>query len=254
MNDIRHKLPDIEKVDDKPNKPDHIAIIMDGNARWAKKHCLPKIAGYQKGAEVFENIAQYCAKIGIKYLTVYAFSSENWQREKDEISEILQLFNQYLLKYASNIMRHDISISFIGDRSKFSTKIQKLMEEIELKSRNKPSHVIIALSYGGRNEIVYAAKKIADWCMKGNNEISDNINQITWQLFDVFIRAKNPAPDPDLLIRTSGEKRLSNFLLWQTVYTELYFTDVLWPDFTSHDLDKAIDDFGSRHRSFGATR
>lgn len=221
------------------NKLNHVGIIMDGNRRWAKKHLLSSFDGHKQGVENFKEIARYSNKIGIKNLTVYAFSTENWRRTQEEVNYLLNLFEKYLTSVLEEFDMENVKIRFIGDMSKFSQKIQDLILQIEQKSCQNTGMILnIAVNYGSREEICSAIKKISSQEFNNNiteKEISNNIL----------------SPDLDLVIRTGGEKRLSNFMLWQSAYAELYFTDILWPDFTVHDLEDALKDYSKRTRKFG---
>ena len=222
--------------------PKHIAIIMDGNGRWAKKRSLPRTAGHAVGGRTFKTIARYCNKIGIKYLTVYAFSTENWKRPKEEIDNIMGILRDYL-KDTDNFKGENIKLTFIGDRTPLADDIKELMLKAEKDSEDATGlHLNIALNYGGRDEIVHAVKKIADEGIP-----ADKITEQT--VCDRLYTAGQP--DPDFIIRPSGEYRLSNFLIWQSAYAEYWFSDILWPDFSPDDLDKALRDFSRRNRRFG---
>ena len=229
----------------KTSIPTHIAIIMDGNGRWAKAKNVPKLIGYQKGIKVAQNIIEYSKYLGIRYLTLYAFSLENWQRPKKEVEELMQIFKFYLRKELRNLINQDIKIIFIGNHSKLDEDIRNLMSKIEKKSLNNKFHLIIAISYSARNEIIEAITTL----YKKNQSILNNKCNIE-NRFESVINPHN-IPNPDLLIRTSGEKRLSNFLLWQIAYTELYFTNKPWPAFSKCDLIDAINDFNKRERTYG---
>lgn len=222
--------------------PEHIAIIMDGNGRWAKKRSLPRTAGHAAGSKTFKNIARYCNKIGLHYLTVYAFSTENWKRPKEEVDNIMGILRDYL-RDAKNFKDENIKVKFIGELSALDDDIRKLIRDAEENSEEATGLKLnIALNYGGRDEIVHAVKKIV------NEGISaDDINEQT--VSDRLYTAGQP--DPDFIIRPSGEYRLSNYLIWQSAYAEYWFSDVLWPDFSPKDLDRAIDDFNKRNRRFG---
>ena len=227
--------------------PLHIGIIMDGNGRWAKKRGLPRSAGHKVGASNFRTITRYCSNIGIKYLTVYAFSTENWKRSTEEVSFLMNLFEEYLKEALEDFQDENIKINFLGDTSSFSTKIQELIKEVKDASAKNDGMVLnIAMNYGSRDEITYAAKQIASDVKNGIIEISD----IDEGLFASKLYTANQ-PDPDLIIRPSGEYRLSNFLLWQSAYAELVIMDVLWPDFKEKDLEIALDEYSSRNRRFG---
>ena len=222
--------------------PQHIAIIMDGNGRWAKKRGLPRSAGHAAGAKTFKQIARYCNKIGIKYLTVYAFSTENWKRPETEVKGIMDLFRSYL-KDVDNFKGENIRLEFIGDREPLAEDIKKLMEHAEEESANATGlHLNMAINYGGRDELVHAVKAI----------IKEGIpaDKITEDVVSAHLYTAGQ-PDPDFIIRPSGEYRLSNYLIWQSAYAEYWFSDVLWPDFKPKHLDKALEDFSNRNRRFG---
>ncbi len=230
---------------DKIILPEHVGIIMDGNGRWAKKRGLPRNSGHKKGAEVFENISRYCRDIGIKYLTVYAFSTENWKRPKDEVEGIMNLMRSYLKSMAKAKNEH-IAVRFIGDREPFDEDLVKLMEEAENADVGEViTTVQIALNYGGRDEIVHSVREIAKKVASG--ELSPE--NITEEIISKNLYSKTP--ECDLIIRPSGEERLSNFLLWESAYSEFVFLDVLWPDFTKEDFDKALLEYSKRNRRFG---
>lgn len=228
--------------------PTHIGIIMDGNRRWAKKKFLPSLAGHSRGAEIFKSMAIYCNKIGIKYLTVYAFSTENWKRSEDEVSYLMNLFKKYL---SDTILEkfgfENIKIKFIGDISKFPAEMRKMIKKIETKSgKNNGMTLNIAINYGGREELTNATKLIAQ-------EIKDNKIDIK-DISEEYLSKKlynSSQPDIDLIIRTAGEQRISNFMLWQSAYAEFYFTSILWPDFNENELNKAINEYSTRVRRFG---
>ncbi len=227
--------------------PQHIAIIMDGNGRWAKKRGLPRQAGHSAGASNFRSIARYCNKIGIKYLTVYAFSTENWKRPEEEVNYIMKLFGDYLREAISDFKNENIKTRFIGDTSVLSSDLRQLISEAEETSSKSTGMTLnIAINYGARQEILMAAKSICSDVIAGNIK-PDDINE------DMLSRRLYTAcqPDPDLIIRPSGEFRISNFMLWQAAYAELWYSDVLWPDFSTEMLDRAIEDFNRRGRRFG---
>ena len=222
--------------------PEHIAIIMDGNGRWAKKRGLPRNAGHAAGSKTFKDIARYCNKIGVKHLTVYAFSTENWKRPADEVEGIMNILRDYL-KDSKNYIKENIMLKFIGDRSVLPDDIKELMLTAEDDSKNATGLCCyLAINYGGRDEIVHAVREIAAKGIAPEAITEDTISQHLYT---------NYYPDPDLVIRPSGEQRLSNYLIWQSAYSELWFSDVLWPDFKPQDLDKAIDDYNKRNRRFG---
>lgn len=225
----------------------HIAIIMDGNGRWAKKRGMPRTFGHKKGAENVVKITQAMKESGVKYLTLYAFSTENWQRSKDEVDALMQLLNEYLDKELKEIMDNNVRIVFIGERYMLSDSIQAKMAFLEKESeKNTDLTLCIALSYGSRQEILSAVKKIAAKVKEGSMDIS----QITQDVFSEELYTKE-IPDPDVLIRTSGEQRISNYLLWQSAYTELFFTNTLWPDFGKDELWDIINKFNQRERRYG---
>ena len=222
--------------------PTHIAIIMDGNGRWAKKRSLPRTAGHAAGSKNFKDIARYCNKIGLKYLTVYAFSTENWKRPKEEVDNIMKIFKDYL-EDAKNFKDENIKVRFIGDRSVLDPDIIRLMKGAEDASADATGLKLnIAINYGGRDEIVHAVKDI----VKSGISADD----ITEQTISEHLYTAGQ-PDPDFIIRPSGEYRLSNYLIWQSAYAEYWFSDILWPDFKPKDLERAIDDFNKRNRRFG---
>ena len=225
----------------------HIAIIMDGNGRWAKKRGMPRTLGHKKGAEYVVKITRAMKESGVKYLTLYAFSTENWQRSKDEVDALMQLLNEYLDKELKEIMDNNVRIVFIGERYMLSDSIQAKMAFLEKESeKNTDLTLCIALSYGSRQEILSAVKKIAAKVKEGSMDIS----QITQDVFSEELYTKE-IPDPDVLIRTSGEQRISNYLLWQSAYTELFFTNTLWPDFGKDELWDIINKFNQRERRYG---
>ncbi len=227
--------------------PEHVGIIMDGNGRWAKKRGLPRSAGHTAGAQTFRKIARYCSNIGIKYLTVYAFSTENWKRPKDEIDSLMKLFKEYLQEAIRDFKDDSIILRFIGDRSAFSPDLLELMEENEAESKDRDGMVLnIAMNYGGRAELVNAIKEIATLSAEGKLDPAS----ITEATVGEYLYTKGE-PDPDLIIRPSGENRTSNFLLWQSAYAEYVIMDVLWPDFKERDMDAALIEYAKRNRRFG---
>ncbi|PRM90105.1 UDP pyrophosphate synthase [Aliarcobacter cryaerophilus] len=220
--------------------PSHIAIIMDGNGRWAKQKDLKRTAGHEAGAKVVRNITKYCAKIGVKYLTLYAFSTENWTRPKLEVEYLMKLLEKYLKNELETFMQNSIRFKAIGDLSKFSKNLQKTIKDIEEKTlENSGLTQVLALNYGSKDEIIRAIKKL--------NEKKLEVNE---ENFESCLDTAGFG-DVDLLIRTSGEIRLSNYLLWQNAYAEMFFTKTLWPDFTIEELDNIIEDFNKRQRRFG---
>lgn len=227
--------------------PSHIGIIMDGNRRWAKSKNLPISSGHTKGAEVFKKLALYCNKIGLKHLTVYAFSTENWKRSQEEISALMLLFKKYLKMVMEEFKNENIRIKFIGDISKFSEDIRSMIETIESETKNRTGlNLNIAMNYGGRAEIIRAVRNISKKIMEKKLEPED----ITEELVGKNLYTTGQG-DVDLIIRTAGEQRISGFLPWQSVYAEFYFTDTLWPDFSENDLNKAIKEYNKRTRKFG---
>ena len=229
--------------------PRHIAIILDGNGRWAKKRGLPRTAGHAAGSENFRRIATYCRDIGVEYLTVYAFSTENWQRPEDEVKTIMKLLERYLNEAISTMERDHIRMTVFGDVGGLSPKLQKLVAKTdEISSRYEGFQANICLNYGGRNEIVSAARRYAEDYAEGRVS-----GELTEEQFGNYLYSAGIS-DPDLLIRPGCEQRISNFLLWQCAYSEFYFTDVLWPDFSSKELDRAIAEYQRRDRRFGKVK
>ncbi len=221
--------------------PRHIAIIMDGNGRWASKRALPRTAGHKAGSETFVKTVDACDRLGIEVLTVYAFSTENWQRDKEEVGGILKIMHAYIIKYVPELMKKNIRLRILGDMSYFDEESRKALEESERKLQNNTGLTLcVALSYGGRNEIRQAVNAII---AAGEKDVDEET--VSRYLYTAGL------PDPDLVIRTGGEKRISNFLLWQSAYAEYYFTDTLWPDFDEDCLKEAIAEFGNRKRRYG---
>lgn len=238
----------INPVDiDKERLPQHIAIVMDGNGRWANQRKRPRTVGHGAGAETFRNIATYCKELGIAYLTVYAFSTENWKRSQDEVEAIMGLLKKYLLESLERMEKEQVKMEFFGDLSALSPDLQDLCHHARSISQNYSGcQVNICLNYGGRDEILRASKAFALDCLEGKADP----NHLGEAQFSQYLFSKG-VPDPDLLIRPSGELRLSNFLLWQCAYSEFYFTDVLWPDFSEETLHQAIASYQGRSRRFG---
>ena len=235
-----------ERADVRP--PRHIAIILDGNGRWAKKRGLPRTAGHAVGSETFRKIATYCKNIGVEYLTVYAFSTENWNRPEEEVGTIMKLLGKYLNEAIETMERDHIKMKIFGDVAGLPAELQKLVEKTdEISSRYEGFQANICLNYGGRDEIVNAARRYAQDLAEGKAA------ELTEESFSNYMYSAG-IPDPDLLIRPGGEQRISNFLLWQCAYAEFYFTDVLWPDFTPEELDKAIAEFNRRDRRYGGVK
>lgn len=231
----------------KNNNLQHLAIVMDGNRRWAKKRGLPGAMGHKQGAKTVKEITRAAGELGIKYLTLYAFSTENWQRSPEEVETLMGLLREYLKSDLQEIQENGVRIMFIGERNMLDADIVEMMRKIEADTlHNDKLTLCIALSYGSRFEIVNATKKIATLVKRGDISVED----IDIKMFSDMLYTKD-IPDPDVVVRTSGEKRVSNYLLWQIAYAEFYFTDVLWPDFNKKDLEKIIEDFNSRERRYG---
>lgn len=229
--------------------PVHIAIIMDGNNRWAKQRHLPGLAGHKAGVHSVRQTIEACVELGVKVLTLFAFSSENWKRPEKEVSGLMELFLLSLDREVKKLHRHGIRLQIIGDRSRFSEKLQKRMHDAELLTANNTRLILnVAANYGGRWDIVESAKKLTQACVRGEIQLDD----IDEMLFNDSTSLAS-VPPPDLCIRTGGEQRISNFLIWQMAYTELYFCDCFWPDFGKDDLQKAIENYASRQRRFGKT-
>lgn len=229
------------------NQLNHIAVIMDGNGRWATKRGLPRTAGHKKGAEVVVQIAKAAKEFGVKYLTLYAFSTENWKRSPEEIGALMQLLRQYLDKNFKELEQNDVKIRFIGERYMLDADIVEKMERLERNTAENKSLVLqIALSYGSRQEILNTAKEIAERVKNGDMQPQD----IDEQTFSAMLYTGG-VPDPDLLIRTSGEQRISNYLLWQIAYSELFFTKTLWPDFAKEEFKSIIENYQTRERRYG---
>ena len=237
-----------EQIDNK-KLPTHIAIIMDGNGRWAKQRGLDRIFGHQQGVNAVRNVIEASAELGIKYLTLYAFSTENWGRPDEEVNALMDIMIQSLNKETDTLLKNNIRMLTIGDTGRLSDDVrERLGESINLTSGCTGLNLIIAISYSSRWEILEAAKQIATQVKSGKL----GIDQIDEQVFENFLSTKD-IPDPDLMVRTSGEKRISNFLLWQMAYTELYISEILWPDFSKEHLYEAIIDYQKRERRFGRT-
>ena len=233
----------------KPSPPLHVAIIMDGNGRWAKARGLRRIAGHQQGAEAVRRTVKHCRELGVSYLTIYAFSSENWKRSPTEVDDLMGLMRLYLRRELDELVDAGVRMRFIGDRHRLPDDIIALVNQAEQRTRTSSGLTLtVALNYGGRREIVEAAQRLASAAAAGRLD-PDDIDEKTFadQL------ATNGLPEPDLLIRTSGEQRISNFLLWQLAYTELVFIPAMWPDFTKQHLEDAINEFHRRERRYGAS-
>lgn len=226
---------------------EHIAIIMDGNGRWAKKQGLPRSMGHKKGAEIVKEIAKAANEKGVKFLTLYAFSTENWGRPKDEVDTLMSLLRQYLKTDLSELKKNNIRISFIGERNMLDADIVQNMHRLERETQDNTGMCLcLAISYGARQEILQAAQKLAALVKNGDLSESD----VDIQNFSAMLYT-HEMPDPDIVIRTSGEQRISNFLLWQAAYAEFFFTKTLWPDFSAQELDDIIEQFKSRERRYG---
>ena len=231
------------------NNLQHLALIMDGNGRWAQLRHRPRIHGHIRGTRVAKNIILHANKSGIKYLTLYAFSTENWYRPEDEVSFLMSLLQRYLKKETDNLVKENIQFDTIGDIQKVPEAVQEQIRQAKIKTKNCTGlKVIFALSYGSREEITSCIRQIATECKNGLT----SVDQITADFVSEKLMTQG-VPDPDLIIRTSGEQRLSNFLLWQSAYSEFYFIDKLWPDFTQKDFDTALKNYSQRNRRYGRT-
>ena len=228
------------------NPPRHIAIIMDGNGRWAKKRGLPRTAGHAAGSETLRRIAAHCHELGVQYLTVYAFSTENWKRSEEEIAGIMGLLKKYLKEAWRDMEKNRLRFQVFGDLTPLDDELREMILEAQERSRIYSSQLNICLNYGGRDEILRAARAFARDVAQGKRDPEE----LTEGLFDNYLDSAG-VPDPELIIRPSGEERLSNFLLWQCAYSEFVFMDVLWPDFSGEDLDRAIEEYHRRNRRFG---
>lgn len=232
---------------DRNHLPRHIAVVMDGNGRWAQKRGLPRAMGHSAGSETFQTDAEYLSDLGVEYFTVYAFSTENWKRPKEEVQEILRLLEKYLHKAIREMREKNIRLQFFGDLSPFSPELRALIDETNAISKTTTGMLVsVCLNYGGRAELVRATRLLAQQCMDGKiapEEIDEAL--LSDNLYSAGV------PDPDLMIRPGGEVRLSNFLLWQNAYTEFYFSDVLWPDFDCRQMDAAIAAYQQRKRRYG---
>jgi len=236
--------------DSRPLRPPaHVAVIMDGNGRWAKSRGLPRTAGHKKGVDAVRRTVEAAGELGIGYLTIFSFSSENWRRPEEEVTDLMQLLRFYLRSEIADLHRNGVRLRVIGDRARLSKDIVGLIDNAEALTRdNRKLTLVVALSYGSRQEITLAARRLAEEVKAGTLDPADiTEDRLSERLFTADI------PDPDLIVRTSGEKRISNFLLWQAAYAELVFVDTLWPDFSKRDLEAAIEEFHRRERRFGAT-
>ena len=235
--------------DDPRPVPAHVAIIMDGNGRWARARGLPRIAGHRQGAEAVRTAVRSCTELGISYLTIYAFSSENWKRPETEVDDLMGLLRLYIRHELAGLGREGVRIRFIGNLSRLDLDINRLIVEAEESTKyNTGLNFTVAINYGGRQEILSAVRALAEDVRTGNQN-PDDINE---QLLESYLQTQE-VPDPDLVIRTSGEQRLSNFLLWQSAYAEFFFTPTLWPDFKRADLENAVQEFQNRERRYGGS-
>ena len=230
--------------------PEHLAVIMDGNGRWARRRGLPRKAGHRAGAEKLRKLTEWCGNRGIKYLTVYAFSTENWSRPSDEVSALMELLLEFLRKYDAEMEEQGVRLRILGDLESIDEKLcEELKTAQEHSEHRSKMQLIIAFNYGGRREIVHSVKNIAAKIKSGEMDINDISERVIGE--NLYMP---DVPDPDLIIRPSGELRLSNFLLWEAAYSELWFADVLWPDFKENDLDRAILNYSERDRRFGGVK
>ena len=231
-----------------PEGPNHVAIIMDGNGRWATQRGKPRLFGHQAGAKRVRQAVQACPRLGVKYLTIFAFSTENWKRTQSEVAGLMALFRRYIQREANYLHRLGTRVRFIGDREKLDTKLQALMQFLEdLTAENDTTHLTIALNYGGRDEVTRATQRLAVEIAEGRLKPAQVDSEVLASFLDTFV-----LPDPDVVIRTSGEARISNFLLWQSAYAEYEFIDTHWPDFTPEVLEAVVARFGKRDRRYGA--
>lgn len=233
--------------------PTHIAIILDGNGRWAERHGLPRAMGHKQGCETLEKIVADCARLGVQYLTVYGFSTENWKRSEEEVGALMKLFRFYMVKLIKVANEHNVRARMIGERSRFAQDIQEGIHRLEEETcGNSGMTFVFAVNYGSRNEIVRAVRKYTIEALR-EGKTEAEIEALSEQAFSGYLDTAG-MPDPDLVIRTSGEFRISNYLLWQSAYAEYYITPVLWPDFNKEELLKAIDNFNGRERRFGGRK
>ncbi len=233
-----------------PRGPEHVAIIMDGNGRWAQMRGRPRLFGHHAGAQRIREVLEACPDLGVKYLTIFAFSTENWKRTQTEVAGLMRLFRHYIQREARELLKSGVRVRFIGDRIKLDEKLVALMDELELlTSGNDRVHLTIALNYGGRDEVTRAAKRLAYEIEMGRLTHQDVDAETLAKFLDTHV-----LPDPDLVIRTSGEARISNFLLWQSAYAEYEFIDTLWPDFTRAEFGRIVASYAARDRRFGAVR
>ena len=241
-------MPDTNQQDSGPDGPNHVAVIMDGNGRWAQQRGRPRLFGHHAGARRVREIVRACPDHGVKYLTIFAFSTENWKRTQTEVSGLMALFRRYIMKEAKALFDEGVRVRFIGDRIKLDAKLVALMDNLELYTAgNDKVHLTIALNYGGRDEVTRAAQRLAFEVEQGRLSYKDVDAETLARFLDTRF-----LPDPDLVIRTSGEARISNFLLWQSAYAEYEFIDTLWPDFTADIFAQVLSGYGKRERRFGA--
>ncbi len=233
-----------------PTGPRHVAVIMDGNGRWAQMRGRPRLMGHHAGAKRVREIVEACPDLGVKYLTIFAFSTENWKRTQTEVAGLMKLFRRYIQREAADLFKDGVRVRFIGDRIKLDDKLVSLMDDLELMTAdNDRCHLTIAINYGGRDEVTRAAKRLAYEIEQGRLNHKDVDAETLARFLDTHF-----LPDPDLVIRTSGEARISNFLLWQSAYAEYEFIDTLWPDFTAAEFARILDRYGVRDRRFGTVR
>ncbi|RYH10343.1 polyprenyl diphosphate synthase [Tropicimonas sp. IMCC6043] len=231
-----------------PQAPEHVAIIMDGNGRWATARGRPRLFGHQAGARRVSEIVAACPELGVRYLTIFAFSTENWKRTQAEVSGLMTLFRRYIIKEAQRLLANGVRVRFIGDRDRLDPKLVRMMDDLEELTRvNDLVHLTIAINYGGRDEVTRATRRLAREVAAGRIDAESVDAETLSRFLDT-----HTLPDPDLVIRTSGEARISNFLLWQSAYSEYEFVDTLWPDFTAEDFARVLAGFGKRERRFGA--
>lgn len=230
--------------------PRHVAIIMDGNGRWAQSRGRPRLFGHHAGARRVREVVEACPDLGVKYLTIFAFSTENWKRTQVEVAGLMSLFRRYIAKETRALDARDVRVRFIGDRVRLDAKLIELMDQLEEQTKNNNGvHLTIALNYGGRDEVARATRRLAEDVAAGRLKPEDVDEQTLPRYLDTHV-----LPDPDLVIRTSGEARISNFLLWQSAYSEYEFIDTLWPDFTAEELERLCTSYGVRDRRFGAVK
>lgn len=230
--------------------PRHVAVIMDGNGRWAQSRGRPRLFGHHAGAKRVREIVNACPNLGVKYLTIFAFSTENWKRTQTEVAGLMKLFRRYIQREAQDLLREGVRVRFIGDRVRLDERLVRMMDDLELlTSDNDAVHLTIALNYGGRDEVARATKRLAYDVEQGRLSYKDVTDETLAKYLDTSV-----LPDPDLVVRTSGEARISNFLLWQSAYAEYEFIDTLWPDFTEAEFAQVVGRYGARDRRFGAVK